>query len=266
MSMQIGSLMRSLLGELQPADAKTLDLKVGQIVKGMVLQLLGEQDALVNIGGVHVRARLEAPLQQGQVTFLQVQPESNGGQMVLKPVNGTDVPLTDDTLADMLKGFGMKDQPAVRELARQLQQADVALTKGSLQSFQRVMEQAPPDAAPDQWLEAALVAHKRQLPLTRETVRSLREAMFGPPLHAQLDRLEAEAAAAARAPMPQAASGELRELLGKLAQAMRAVRDAAGAMPAPGATAPAAPGSAAGAAAAASPAASAPAEPPAPAS
>ena len=61
-----------------------LELKVGQIVKGVVLQLLSDQEALVNIGGTQVRAKLETPLKQGDVTMLQVQPESNGGQILLE--------------------------------------------------------------------------------------------------------------------------------------------------------------------------------------
>ncbi|KIL36561.1 hypothetical protein SD70_31470 [Gordoniibacillus kamchatkensis] len=57
--MNISGLLRSLLGDARPADAKTLELKVGQIVKGIVLQLFSEQDALVNINGVQVRAKRE---------------------------------------------------------------------------------------------------------------------------------------------------------------------------------------------------------------
>lgn len=227
--MQINQMMRGLVGELKPTEAKTLELKPGQVVKGMVLQLLGDQDALVNIGGVQVRARLELPLQQGQVAFLQVQPESNGSQTVLKPIGAPVTQLTDESLAGLLQSFGMKDGPQIRLLAKQLQQADIPLTKGNLQSFAQAVEQAPPSVPADQWLEAAIVAHKRNLPMTREAVGSLREAMFGQPLAAQLDSLEAKAADARKtlAWRPNGAAGEVRELLDKLDQAIRAVKAAA---------------------------------------
>ena len=81
--MNISGLIRSLVGDLTASDSKVLELKVGQIVKGVVLQLLSDQEALLNIGGTQVRAKLETPLKQGDVTMLQVQPESNGGQIML---------------------------------------------------------------------------------------------------------------------------------------------------------------------------------------
>ncbi|TMV52012.1 hypothetical protein FE783_03455 [Paenibacillus mesophilus] len=230
MSMQIGQMISHMLGDMQPTEAKSLELKVGQIVKGMVLQLLGEQDALVNIGGVHMRAKLETPLRQGQVTHFQVQPESNGSQIVLKPVQGQQTPLTDDSIADMIRSFGMKDQPDVRQLAKVLQQSDIELTKANMQRFGKIMEQPPVDIPSDQWLESAVIAHKRNLPMTPESVRSLREAMFGQPLLGQLDGLEARAeeTAKAMASLPDKASAEVKELVGKLQQAIRLVRESAG--------------------------------------
>lgn len=228
--MQISQLMRSLLGEQQPTEAKTLQLKVGQVVKGKVMQMLGERDAIVNIGGVHVRAKLEAPLEQGQVTYLQVQPESNGSQTVLKPIAGTAAQLTGDSLSALIRSFGLKDSPAIRQLALQLQQADIALTKDQLQRFAQVIEQAPKDVPAEQWLEAAIVANNRNLPVTRETVRGLREAMFGEPLGSRLNGLEAQAKQAAGT-LPRLtgnAATEARKLLDKLEQAIRAVRESVG--------------------------------------
>jgi hypothetical protein len=230
MSMQIGSLLRHMIGDLQPADAKTLELKVGQVVKGIVLQLLADGEALVGIGGVQVRARLEAPLQPGQSTWLQVQPESTAAQTVLRPVPGSNVPLAGSELDDLIGGFPAKDRPAVRRLAERLQRAEVAPTKHALEAFRRIAEQAPAGEPADAWLEAAIVAHKRNLPLTRETVQSLREAMFGRPLLERLDALEAHAAAALReAPEPAGGSGELQALLQRLRQAIARVREAVGA-------------------------------------
>ncbi|MDF2657417.1 MAG: hypothetical protein K0Q94_208 [Paenibacillus sp.] len=241
MSMQIGQMMRNLLGEMQPAaDAKSLELKVGQIVKGMVLQLLGEQDAIVNIGGVHMRAKLEIPLRQGLVTFLQVMPDSNGSQLVLKPVNGSALPLDEGALSELVKGFPSKDQPALKELAKQLQQADVPPTKANLQSFHKIMTQAPAQVPANQWLEAAVVANDRNLPLTRETVAGLREAMFGPALQERLDGLEARASEASRTLAASGTAAELKPLLDKLQQAIGQVREAAGRMPAAASAMPAA--------------------------
>ena len=103
--LNISGLIRSLVGDLTASESKVLELKVGQIVKGVVLQLLSDQEALINIGGMQVRAKLETPLKQGDVTMLQVQPESNGGQILLKPLMASDVQIADDSLSELLKAF-----------------------------------------------------------------------------------------------------------------------------------------------------------------
>ncbi|RKN86539.1 hypothetical protein [Paenibacillus ginsengarvi] len=226
MSMQISQMMRSLLGELQPAEAKTVELKAGQVVKGMVLQLLGEQDAIVNIGGVHLRAKLETSLQQGQVAHFQVQPESTGSLTILKAVDVAAAFLGEDSIANMLQSFGMKDSPSLRQLAKQLQQAEIPLTKAVLQNFAAIAEQAPAGVPSEQWLEAAIVASKRNLPVTRESVQSLREAMFGQPLGEKLNGLQqlARQTLQTMALPPGPAADEAQQLLTKLEQAIEAVR------------------------------------------
>src|SRR6476620_4596587 len=103
--MNISGLIRSLVGDLQAADPKVLELKVGQVVKGLVLQLINDQEAFINISGLVVRAKLETPLKQGDVTLLQVQPESNSSQILLKPLTSSDVQIADESMKDLLKSF-----------------------------------------------------------------------------------------------------------------------------------------------------------------
>lgn len=226
--MQIGQFMRNMVGEPGAAVSKTLDLKIGQVVKGMVLQLLSDQDALLNIGGVHVRAKLETPLQQGQVTLLQVQPESKGGQLIMKPVKGNASETIAQSLSELVKSFGAKEQASIRLLAGHMQRLDVPLSKKNVDRFREIMTLKPAGVTTEQWLEAAAVAYKRNLPLTKETVQGLREALFGPPLGDGLDSLEAKAGEALRSVLVQDGGGseELKAMLDKLQQAIGRVREA----------------------------------------
>ena len=65
--MNIGSLIRGLLGEQKPGDAKTLELKPGQVVRGVVMNVSEDgQEAVVQIQGVQVKAKLETPLRAGK--------------------------------------------------------------------------------------------------------------------------------------------------------------------------------------------------------
>lgn len=191
--MNISGLIRSLVGDLQASDSKVLELKVGQIVKGVVLQLLSEQDALVNIGGVQVRAKLETPLKQGDVTMLQVQPESSGGQILLKPLTSSAVQIADESMNELLKDFSLKDNAANRQMVQQIQQEGVPLTKETVRSFASLLNQVPEGVGKEEWTQAAVLAYKRGLPLTQETVSALRQVISGPPAGQVLERLMQQA-------------------------------------------------------------------------
>ncbi len=192
--MNISGLIRSLVGDLQASDSKVLELKVGQVVKGMILQLIGEQDALLNIGGVQVRARLETPLKAGEVTLLQVQPESQAGQILLKPLSSSDVQIADNSMPELLKAFGLKDVPVHRQMVQLMQQEAVPLQKETVQAFAELQAKAPAGVNREEWTQAAVLAFKRSLPLTAETVNALRHAVSGPPLGDTLEQFERQAA------------------------------------------------------------------------
>jgi hypothetical protein len=187
--MNVGQLLRSLLSEAQQGDPKTLELKVGQIVKGMVLQLLSEQDALVNIGGIQVKAHLETPLKQGEVTLLQVQPESTNGQITLKPVASSTVQIADESLVDVLDNMGLKDTATNRQIIQTLHQDNISLSKENLQAFAKVIAAIPVNTQPEQWQQAALLAVMNKLPITMESVGALHQVIFGAPIKQQLDQL-----------------------------------------------------------------------------
>src|SRR4051794_2456266 len=105
MSMNIGPMLRAMMGEAQPADGRALELKVGQIVRGVIMELMENQEALVNINGVQVRAKLDAEMQVGRSTLLQVQPGGTGGLVTLKPLADSSEMLPEEGLKDVLKTF-----------------------------------------------------------------------------------------------------------------------------------------------------------------
>lgn len=219
--MNISGLLRSFIGELQASDAKTLELKVGQIVKGIVLQLLSEQDALVNIGGVQVRARLETPLKQGESTLLQVQPESAGGQPVLKPLQGSQTQIAESSMPELLKEFGLKDDAMSRLLLRTMQQDGVPLTKDTATAFADGLKAKPGRVDPKEWIQTASLALKRGLPVSTETVQALRQVLSGPPMFELLQRLGEETEAALRDPgLPDGLKRQLTEMTAVLREAV----------------------------------------------
>ncbi|NOU93454.1 hypothetical protein GC093_09510 [Paenibacillus sp. LMG 31456] len=191
--MNISGLIRSLIGETQAADPKKLELKVGEVVKGLVLQLLADQEALINIGGVQVRAKLETPLKQGEVTLLQVQPESTqSGQIVLKPLAESGVQIADDSLAEVLKNVSIQDNASNRQMIQTLHQSGIPISKDNVQAFMQFQAQVPTSHQQEELLPSAVVAFQKGLPLTLDTVSAVRQTIAGPAFHETLQQLDSQ--------------------------------------------------------------------------
>jgi hypothetical protein len=193
--MNINQLFRTFAKEMRPVAAGQLELKVGQIVRGVVLKPLDGQDALVNIGGTVVRAQLEAPLKQGEATMLQVQPESTQGKIVLKPLQTSVVPIAEESLASLLEGMDLQDRPEIRQLVQQMHQTGIPLTKENIEQLAGLMMGAT-GADAEEWNQAAVIAFQRKLPLTTEVVGALRQALHSESLTQRLDRLSGMLSAA----------------------------------------------------------------------
>lgn len=223
--MNISQLLRGMIGDMQVSDARTLELKVGQIVRGVVLQMLSEQDALMNIGGAQVQAHLEAPLAKGQSALLQVQPESMAGKVVLKPVEVSQVQIPEPSLAELLKSFDLKDTPANRRALQDLHQAKLPLTRENVQSYAQMAASQPEGAADGEWRQSALLAMKRGLPLTQETVASLHRTVFGGGVGRTIEHLGSQLAGflASDATTEAAVSPATRQLMAQVKQALEAL-------------------------------------------
>ena len=190
--MNISGLIKNFLGDAQVSEPKTLELKTGEVVKGMVMQKLSDQEAILNIGGVQVRAKLETPLKQGEVTLLQVQPESASGQVVLKPLDSSAIQITDGSLGEILKNVGLPDTVGNRQLIQALHQAGVSLNKETVQAFAQLQGHMPAGMSQEDWLPSAIIAHQKGIPLTPDTVQAVRQAVAGPAFHETLQKLDTQ--------------------------------------------------------------------------
>jgi len=197
MAMWVGQLMRGMLGEPQPEQAKALELRVGQIVRGVVLQLLDGKDALVSLAGVQVRARLETPLAPGQSALLQVMPESTAGTIVLRQADARGAQPSEATLRELMRLLGLPDKRWAAELALDLRRGGYPVTRETGEALRQAAAVRPADVPEAEWMQAAATAWKRGLPVTETTVAALRQAMFGKPAGELLDALRGQLAALA---------------------------------------------------------------------
>ncbi|MGN7760414.1 hypothetical protein [Paenibacillus sp. 22594] len=190
--MNIGSLIRGLLGDNKPGEPKTVELKEGQVVRGVVLSVSDSgKEAVVQIQGTPVRAELETPLQPGQTLNLQVAPPGEGGLPVLKPVSSGEAALaSSQSMGEALESLGLTDSKAGKEIIQAMVTGGIALTKETAAKLDAVMNAKPPNVPVSEWLEAAVISVKRGLPVTAESVKGLQQAVFGPKLHQLVAQLE----------------------------------------------------------------------------
>ncbi|UNL96435.1 DNA ligase [Paenibacillus polymyxa] len=192
--MNIGSVFRGLLGDVKAGEAKKLDMQPGQVVRGVVLKVSEDGDeAVLQIQGSQVRAKLETPLQPGQTATFQVQPASSSGMTVLKPLNdAANMPQQTVALTDVLESVGLPDTAQNRELIQAMQKNGVPLTSENAASLQEALSKQSGNVQLGTFVQAAAVAFQRGLPLTAESINGLRQTMFGPPLNDLLSSLEQE--------------------------------------------------------------------------
>ncbi|TKJ91524.1 hypothetical protein PaeCFBP13512_09305 [Paenibacillus sp. CFBP13512] len=190
--MNIGSLFRGLIGDSKPGEARQMELKEGQVVRGVVTSISEDgQEAVVQIQGVKVRAKLETPLQQGATTLLQVQAPDSDGLPVLKPVTGNPSnPLSNASMGEVLESFNLPDTKENREMITQMRASGITLNADNVKNIQSTLFQKPAGVPVGEWVQSAAVAIQRGLPVTAQSVSGLQQAIFGPPLHDLLSNLD----------------------------------------------------------------------------
>ncbi|WP_169083097.1 hypothetical protein [Paenibacillus sp. PL91] len=193
--MNISQMMRSFLGEASGTDTRAMELKVGQVVRGVILQVMENNEALVQINGVQVRAKLEAPLQVGQTAMLQVQPQSSGALVTLKQVEPGAVGLPEDTFKEWAKQLALPEQKWAAHIVKDLRKEGVILNREVAQAFQQAAAAMPAGGDAEQWMQAAAATFKRGLPMTGATVAAMQQVMFGRSAHELLETMQQQLAA-----------------------------------------------------------------------
>ncbi|MGM0880909.1 MAG: hypothetical protein ACQEXQ_07670 [Bacillota bacterium] len=195
--MNISHMMRGLFGEAASGESRGMELKAGQIIRGVILQVAENNEAIVQINGVQVRAKLELPLHVGQSALLQVQPQSNGALVVLKQVEPSAVGLPEDTFKEWAKQLALPEQKWAVEIVKDLRKEGVILNRDVAQSFQQAASAMPAGTDTEQWMQASAALFKRGLPMTSAAIAGMQQVMFGRGAHELIDTLHQQLAAIA---------------------------------------------------------------------
>lgn len=170
-------------------EVRTLELRVGQVVRGVVTQQLPNQEALVNINGVQIKAKLEIPIMEGQATLMQVAADSKGSFIHLKQVDASAMGLQ-DPMKDIIKAMNLPDKEWSNQLIRELRQEGFPLNKDTIQAFAQAARLAPANVDMESWMQAASMAFKRGMPMTLASISGMQQLSQGQPLHQLLTQLQ----------------------------------------------------------------------------
>lgn len=193
--MNISQMMRSFLGEASASDTRSVELKAGQIVRGVVLQVMENNEAFVQINGIQVRAKLESRMHTGQSAMLQVQPNKNGGALVtLRLIEPGDVGLPEDTFKEWARQLALPEQKWAVDIVKDLRKEGVILNREVAKAFQQAAALMPSGPVAEQWMRASAAVFKRGLPMTPAAIGALHQVMFGRGTHELLDTLQKQLA------------------------------------------------------------------------
>ncbi|KZE53151.1 hypothetical protein AV540_08840 [Brevibacillus parabrevis] len=171
-------LISSLVQKTPSATVKPVELTPGQVFKGTVVKHYPDQMALVQIGGMQVQAKLEANLEAGQKAWLQVQPST--GVVTLKVLDApVEAPGKEASLENLMRSLGIAETKESKAIVQALVNANLPVTKEVVQAFAQVTQRIGMD---DSTVDAFLLAMKRNLPLTPDSVAGLKAFMSGKPL------------------------------------------------------------------------------------
>lgn len=172
------SLVQSMIQRSSVSSPKPVELMPGQVFRGTVIRQYPENMALVQIGGIKVRAKLEAQLETGQKAWLQVQPDSD--VVTLKVL---DTPTAgggkEASLESLIRSLGLPETKESRVIVQALVNANLPVTREAVQAFAGVAQRLGLD---ESTVKAFVLAMKRNLPLTPDTVAGLQAFLSEKPL------------------------------------------------------------------------------------
>ncbi|MGG1661451.1 hypothetical protein [Brevibacillus sp. NRS-1366] len=226
-------LIQSVVQRSPISTPKPVELTPGQVFKGTVIKQYPDNMALVQIGGMQVQAKMEANLEPGQKAWLQVQPTADVVTLKVLETASTGAG-KEATLEGLMRSLGLPESKESRAIVSALLHANLPVNKETVQAFSAVAQRQGMD---DATIEAFMLAAKRNLPLTHDTISGLKAFLSAKPIGQVMQQFQQQASlfleadTAAPMPMGQAARQDqtnsshldLRQVVGQLKEKLAAL-------------------------------------------
>lgn len=169
--MNIEALLKSAMSNITLREPKALNLQAGQWIQGVLLKILTDGEALIDLSGVQVRAQLETPMQPGQSTWLQVQPQSAPDRIRLKVMSNQE---PEQGWHELFTKMALKDSSENRHMIQFLMDNGLPIEKQNVARFSALMKSI--GSSPESFA-ALKMALKQGWPLTPGLISILKQGM-----------------------------------------------------------------------------------------
>ncbi|GBF11654.1 hypothetical protein [Tepidibacillus sp. HK-1] len=162
---------------IERGKGQLFQLKVGQILRGQVINILNETQAIVQIQGTKMLARMEVQLTKGQQAFFRVM--SIGNEIKLKVLTDptpSSKPITSSE--ELLQLLNIKNSPENRGLLLKLLDNQLPIEKGIFDEISKILKMMKQNEDTDV-LQAVKWLISKDLPVTANYIRSAHEFLFG---------------------------------------------------------------------------------------
>jgi hypothetical protein len=174
--MNLEAMFRSMMGRTISMSNNILELQVGQMVKGVLIKMLSENEAMFRIQGTTLHAQLETPVRPGQETWFQVHSASQSNRIVLKVV-GAQGNNSGDSL---LTTLGIKPNVTNQLIVDTLMSHRMPVTPTTVSAIQHAVRQLPPSIEETVGIRTGVIAIQKQLPATPFILESIASALANP--------------------------------------------------------------------------------------
>jgi hypothetical protein len=180
-------LISSLLKGTQSTIANTLPLTPGQVLMGEVKKIHVDQTALIAFGSFSANAKLEVPLELGQRSWFQVQATGQPITLKILPISSSIKQTSEKDVKEILPFFGLKQSPLNEEIVRFFIKERLPIHHSLLNQASHLLQGVT--EGKEEILRSIQAVLVKGLPITKEVILSVKNFMFNPPIHQQLQHL-----------------------------------------------------------------------------
>jgi len=135
---EIKSILQTFLQPKNVEQTKPLQIKIGQLMQGKVLELLNSKYAMVSINGMKVIAKNEVPLEKGQKAWFMVT-SMDDELPKLKLINTIKPANQELSSAELIKALHLNDTPEMHKIISFFTKNQWPLNRQSVQEIEQLL-------------------------------------------------------------------------------------------------------------------------------